>query len=64
MFPQALCHSGQIDQRTTPGTSQTTGVATTKKKSSGKKTTTYTETTTNDSNDVIELRGTLIHYGN
>ena len=55
---------GQIDQRTTPGTSQTTGVATTKKKNSGKKTTTYTETTTSDTNDVIELRGTLIHYGN
>lgn len=52
---------GQIEQRSTPGAAQTTGTATTKK-SGDKKKTTYTETTTTSTNDVVELRGTLIHY--
>jgi hypothetical protein len=54
---------GRLDQRQVVASQQTVGQATTKKKSSGKKkTTTYTETTTANTEDVVELRGTLIHY--
>lgn len=53
---------GQLDTRQVGSTSQTTGSAQTKKKSDTKKKTNYTETTTTSSDEVVELRGTLIRY--
>jgi hypothetical protein len=44
--------------------SHTVGTSKSSKKSGGKKKkTTYTETTTTDVEDIVELRGTLIRYG-
>ena len=53
---------GGLDQRTVGAVQQTTGQATTKKKSDKKKTTAYTETSTTSTEEVVELRGTLIRY--
>src|SRR5262245_41637136 len=54
---------GGLDRRRVIGpTSQTVGKVKTGKSSKGKKTKTYTETTTTNTEDKVQLRGTLIRY--